>query len=205
MLLVVNNRSHFISDLEQRLKELKVKYKLIDQTALVNEKSLHLYHGVILSGGPMLLDAKVYLGNLRADLECLLDCRGPILGICLGHQIIGEAYGGKIKRLKHLINKMNTVNIIERSDLFKGTPSKISVREAHHDDLLRIPSNFILLASSRATKVEAMKHVHKHIYGVQFHPEVSGTVGRKILKNFVEICERERKVSQKKRKKKINK
>lgn len=199
MLLVINNRSHFIADLEKRLQELKVNYELIDKANMKHVKNFHKYFGVILSGGPMLLDEKIYLEDISVDLACLMDCHGPMLGICLGHQIIGETYGGKLKRLKNLVKKMNTVSVIEQKGILKGVGKKIRVQEAHHDAIVKLPPEFMLLASSRGTKIEAMMHEHRKVYSVQFHPEVSGLVGKKILKNFIEICKKELKKRKKKR------
>jgi GMP synthase (glutamine-hydrolysing) len=199
MLLVINNRSHFIADLEKRLQELKVKYELIDKANMKKVKNLHKYHGVILSGGPMLLDEKIYLEDISVDLACLMDCQGPMLGICLGHQIIGETFGGKLKRLKNLVNKMNAVTILDQKGILKGVGKKIKVQEAHHDAIVKLPPEFMLLASSRGTKIEAMMHEHRKIYSVQFHPEVSGGVGKKILKNFVDICKKDLKERKKKK------
>jgi GMP synthase (glutamine-hydrolysing) len=110
----------------------------------------------------------------------------PILGICLGHQIIGLLYGSKIKRDK-LIKKKEKIEIISKNKLFANVKDHPLFRE-EHSEYITLPKGFHLLAKSSSCNNETMKHKKKNIYGVQFHPEYSGTNGRKLLSNFLKLC-----------------
>jgi GMP synthase (glutamine-hydrolysing) len=110
------------------------------------------------------------------------------LGICLGHQIIGRAFGGEVARGESGEYAAVEIDILEPDDLFKGLGRKLTVWESHRDEVSRLPEDFILLAKSEVCAVEAMKHKSKSIYGVQFHPEVHHTPdGFDILRNFVNV------------------
>jgi GMP synthase (glutamine-hydrolysing) len=188
MILIINNRSHFIKDLELSAKKLGVKSRTIDKSDISTIRDFKKYKGVIMSGGPLLLEKKIYVEDITTDLAWLLQFKGPILGICLGHQIIADAFGGDVTRLKKMVNKEEDVTLLKRGRLFKGLSKNIKVREVHHDGVTRMPANFTLLASSKSVRCEAMEHKERPIFSTQFHPEVSGKTGLKILKNFLVIC-----------------
>ncbi|MBW3013463.1 gamma-glutamyl-gamma-aminobutyrate hydrolase family protein [Candidatus Woesearchaeota archaeon] len=189
MILVINNRSHFIYELQQRLTELGAKFIVMDKQDTLKPKQLKKFKGIILSGGPMALNKKQYLEDINLDLQILLDAKVPILGVCLGHQLIGDTFGAKTIPMKKFHNEKQKIEIVNKDDIFADfKEKKIAVQEAHHNCLNKLPPDFILLAKSTVTKIEAMKHLSRPIYGVQFHPEVSGDVGKKILKNFLKIC-----------------
>jgi len=171
-----------------RLKELKVKYKTMDASERISKKNLKKYKGMILSGGPLLLDKKMLLSDIGLDLQVLLAEKKPILGICLGHQIISEMHGARMKRMKKMIKGKEKIILIHQDPLFKGLPKTFKAMEAHHECIANLPEDFEHLAKSKSCKYEAIKHIGKPIYGLQFHPEVSGKVGKKILKNFLRIC-----------------
>jgi len=189
MILVINNRSHFIYELEQRLTELNVKFMVMDKRDTLKLRRLKKFKGIILSGGPLALNKKLYLEDINLAGEVLLDTNVPILGICLGHQIIGDMFGAKTSHMKKFQNEKQRIEIVYPDDLFASFKTKtITVQEAHHNCLNKLPPGFTLLARSKKTKIEAMKHKTRPIYGLQFHPEASGKTGIKILKNFLKIC-----------------
>ncbi|MBD3259825.1 hypothetical protein GF371_04325 [Candidatus Woesearchaeota archaeon] len=189
MILIINNRSHFIYELEKRMTELGAQFIVMDKRDMLNLKRLRKFNGIILSGGPLALHRKMYLEDINLDVQVLLDAEVPVLGICLGHQIIGDTFGAKTIRLAQFANKKQDITILEKDDLFAGFASKkIKVQEAHHDCLNKVPPGFVLLATSKKTKVEAMKHISRPLYSVQFHPEASGAAGKRILKNFLKVC-----------------
>jgi len=147
------------------------------------------YNGIIISGAPILLTEI----NRSAFLDLFKFIRRinyPILGICFGHQIIGLLYGAKVFRGPEC-RTHEIIEVIERDELFDGLDTFLSLKEDHCEGIT-LPNNFILLAKSRSYDVEAIKHREKDIYGVQFHPEASGELGKKIIKNFLKLCKSSR-------------
>ena len=110
----------------------------------------------------------------------------PILGICLGHQIIGLLHGAEIFREKY-IEKMEEIKVIEKNILFAGIAQSTYFQEAH-SEYITLPEGFVHLARSASCENEAMKHPSKNIFGTQFHPEISGENGAMIFRNFLGIC-----------------
>lgn len=131
----------------------------------------------------------------------------PIFGFCGGMQLIGQAYSAKVGPLRKLREGEKDPNpsyhpgqfkewgflpvqILRRDPLFEGLPEEIVVRQAHAYQMLQVPAEFELLASSPECKVEAFKHRQRLVYGTQFHPEVNDDQhphGRVILENFFRL------------------
>jgi len=114
----------------------------------------------------------------------------PILGICLGHQLIAETFGGAVGKGASGGYAHVTVEIIEPDDILAGIGPTITAWASHADEVSRLPNNFIKLARSAICEIEAMKHPSKPIYGVQWHPEVAHTeAGNTLVLNFLKICD----------------
>ncbi|MFA6214369.1 MAG: gamma-glutamyl-gamma-aminobutyrate hydrolase family protein, partial [Candidatus Micrarchaeia archaeon] len=141
--------------------------------------------GIIISGGPTLL-SKVDLKEFLAPFQFLKDASVPVLGVCLGHQIIGLLHGSKISHGDE-VKKMESVSFLKGDPLFSGVETGSLFQEAHFE-YITLPRGFELLAKSKSCANEAMKHRQKKLYGVQFHPEASGEKGKAILENFVKMC-----------------
>jgi GMP synthase (glutamine-hydrolysing) len=185
MILVIDCGSSKVPFIEECLDEF------IDvETVTLNELhtvELSKYKGVVISGAPILLteiDVEPYLEKLtwvqRYD--------NPILGICFGHQLLGMTYGAFVTRQKE-DRDWQWIEVLAEDDLFNRFPTEFEMME-DHCETVSIPIDFIHLAVSDSCINEAMKHKEKSIYGVQFHPEVSGNLGRLLFDNFVRICER---------------
>ena len=99
MILIINNHSGNINKIEKILKKYKQKYIIKEQSSLFKE--MKNVKGIILTGGNLILDEKMIITKIRADASAILNYDVPILGICLGHEIIGELYGGEIAELKN--------------------------------------------------------------------------------------------------------
>ncbi len=113
----------------------------------------------------------------------------PILGICLGHQLIAEAFGGFVRKGTFGGYASVTVEICDPDDILVDMGPRIKTWASHADEVARLPDSFVRLARSEICEVEAMRHVDKPIYGVQWHPEVAHTeAGDTLLKNFIELC-----------------
>ncbi len=189
MILVIDNQSAFIKKFKRNfLSEKDFDYIFFDhnQPIILSEKAE--ISGIILSGGkgnpyePLNLTAN-YVAMMRfPDV--------PILGFCLGHEIIAVAHGGRIKKLSEKKVGKEDVEIIDHSDfIFDGINKEvISLRKQHSFYVSQIPNEFKIIASSKTCETEIIRHKEKPIYCFQSHPEVSGEEGLKIVENFLKIC-----------------
>ena len=182
MILIVNNGSKYISDLEGVLKKFNVNYNFMSDGIDINK-----YNGAILSGGPYLLSTKEHFDSKKYNLSLLKNFNKPILGICLGHQLICLHYGGQIIKNKKVKGKRKII-VVNKDKLFSGLDQELIVAENHCENIIRLPKSLELLAFSTSFDIEAIKHRNKEIYGVQFHTEVSGSIGEHIIKNFLNLC-----------------
>jgi GMP synthase (glutamine-hydrolysing) len=183
MILIIDcgsSKTPFIEDM--------VDFSIDYQTVGMNELSpinLTDFDGIIISGAPILL-TEVQIEPYIKLFEWIKSYEKPILGICFGHQIIGLTFGAFVSRQKE-DRDWQTIEIIEENELFDKLPTEIKMMEDHCESV-SIPTNFKLLACSDSCINEAMTHLNKPIFGVQFHPEVSGNYGQTLINNFVDIC-----------------
>jgi GMP synthase (glutamine-hydrolysing) len=184
MILIVDNGSKFIGYLEEELKLRNIKFKIIHPADEVDFSKLREIKGVILSGGPKGPREM----NLVNDYAALINFKVPILGVCLGHEVIAAAFGSRIGKLSRRQAKVEDVIIIKMDPIFRSLKEKVFLREAHNNYVRELPKDFNLLAYSKVCKVEVMKHKRKKIYSFQGHPEVSGKDGSIILRNFMKMC-----------------
>ncbi len=181
-ILVVNNHGQYNHRIFRSLHYLKIPSEIIPNTTSIEEIKGKNPLGLILGGGPSIERS----GNSMSYVE-ELNC--PILGICLGHQIIAKAYGGEIGAAGIESYAKIKINILDENDILKGFGESADVWASHKDEVTKPPEHFKVLASSSICGVEAMKHETKPIYGIQFHPEVHHTEnGSKIFENFYEVC-----------------
>ncbi|PTD94834.1 GMP synthase [archaeon SCG-AAA382B04] len=182
MILVVNNHGQFTHLIHRALRDLGVENELIDnQTPLdeVQEKG----SGLILSGGPDITKT----GLCR---EYIKEVDIPILGICLGHQLIADTLGGKIGTGAAGGYAEIELEILENDVLFKGFGKDTNIWASHSDEVKKVPSNFKVLAKSEVCDVEAMWDKENDVFGIQGHPEVTHTPrGNDILMNFIDVCD----------------
>ena len=188
MILLINNHSNYLKSLENMLKRQKVNFILKNQESLIDDVEKRKIKGVILSGGGPELTRKIKLNKIRADIASILNFDVPVLGICEGHQIIGEIFEGEVSDLKKPIYKKIKVKLVKKSPIFKNLPEEIEVQQSHARYVRKAPEEFEIAASSSKTKIESLFHKEKPIFSTQFHPEKSGENGEKIIKNFLEIC-----------------
>ncbi|WP_457753015.1 GMP synthase subunit A [Thermococcus sp.] len=185
MIIIMDNHGQYVHRIWRTLRYLDVEAKIIPNTTPLEDIKAMKSKGIIFSGGPSL----ERIGNCEAILENYEDFNVPILGICLGHQLIAKYFGGKVGRGKKAEYSLVEVEILEENDIFKGLPRRLNVWESHMDEVKELPRDFELLARSEFCEVEAMKHKKLPIYGVQFHPEVAHTEkGSEIYRNFAELC-----------------
>ena len=183
-ILVINNHGQYNHRIYRSLHYLKIPSEIVPNSTPVEKIIEKNPLGLILGGGP-----SVDRAGHSIDYVNEMDC--PILGICLGHQIIAEAYGGEIGAAGIESYAKIKLEIIDENDILKGFGKTADVWASHKDEVIKPPENFKVLASSQICGVEAMKHESKPIYGIQFHPEVHHTEnGAKIFENFYEVCKK---------------
>jgi GMP synthase-like glutamine amidotransferase len=188
MLLIIDNQSAFIKKFKrQYLAEQDFDFVFFDhnQPIILSDKTK--IKGIILSGGkgnpfePL---------NLTSNFVALMNFNVPILGFCLGHEILAIANQGRIKRLAEHHRKKELVSIIKPDDpIFSGIQKeKLLLVKRHVFYISELPKTFECLATSDTCENEIIKHKNKPIYGFQSHPEVSGKDGMLMIKNFLKIC-----------------
>jgi len=185
MIVIMDNHGQYVHRIWRTLRYLGVDSKVIPNTTPLEEVKALRPKGIIFSGGPDIERT----GNCGAILERYDEFNVPILGICLGHQLIAKHFGGKVGRGERAEYSLVEIEIIEKDEIFKGLPERLRVWESHMDEVRELPAGFRLLARSETCPVEAMKHERLPIYGVQFHPEVAHTEkGSEIYRNFAGLC-----------------
>ena len=174
--------SHLIC---RRIREFSVYAELVPFDITVEELTKLNPKGIIFSGGP----ASVYNSGAPMPENKIFEMKLPILGICYGHQLIVNNYGGKVKRANKEYGS-SLLMIDNDSDLLSGLGKSIRAWMSHGDEAEQVPKNFEVIGHTESAKAAAIVNIEKSVYGIQFHPEVVHTEqGTEILKNFVlKIC-----------------
>jgi len=188
MLLIIDNQSSFIKKFKRDfLSEQDFDYIFFDHNQPLNLSAKTKVKGIILSGGKGTPYEPL---NLTTNFIALMNFDVPVLGFCLGHEIIAAVNMARIKRLPEPQRKKEIITILEPADpIFEGlNKSQISFVKRHTHHVADLPDNFIRLGESESCQNEIIRHKDKPIYGFQSHPEVSGKEGILIIKNFLKIC-----------------
>ncbi|MDI6842012.1 MAG: GMP synthase subunit A [Methanothermobacter wolfeii] len=182
MILIINNHGQYNHRIHRTLRYLGIPSELVPNTTPLDEIISRDPVGLILGGGPSLERS----GNC---VEYIQELEIPILGICLGHQLIAKAYGGEVATAEAESYARIEIEILDEDDIFRGLGPRMNVWASHRDEVRRLPREFDVLARSSICDVEAMKHHEKPVYGIQFHPEVHHTEnGHMVFENFHEVC-----------------
>ena len=177
---VVDNHGQF-THLERRaLRDIGVETAIVDNTTPPDDI---VADGLVLSGGPSIED----VGNCGAYLDLDL----PVLGICLGMQVIAEELGGTVGPGEYGGYADVTVEIDHPDDPLVGSLApETRVWASHADEVKALPAGFVRTAHSDVCGIEAMSDADRGLFGVQWHPEVAHTErGREVFENFRSICE----------------
>jgi anthranilate synthase/aminodeoxychorismate synthase-like glutamine amidotransferase len=190
MLLVVDNYDSFTYNLVQYLGELGEELVVRRNDAIsLGEVPAMAPTAIVLSPGPCTpAEAGVTVPLVRE-----YGSRIPMLGVCLGHQAIGEAYGGRVVRARRVMHGKTSQIHHTGTDLFEGLPNPLDVmryhsllveRESMPDEL-----EVLAVATDDESEVHAVRHRSHPVWGVQFHPESIMTAhGKQILRNFLDLA-----------------
>lgn len=185
-LLLLDNYDSFTYNVYQLLSELGAEVEVIrhDQTTVPEVEAKH-YEGIVISPGPGVpKDA-----GISEDLIRTLGGKVPILGICLGHQAIGEVFGGKIVRAAEIIHgKVSPIRHNGRG-LYAGLPQDVEVGRYHSliIDRATLPDCFEVTSELADGTIMGVRHKEMDIEGIQFHPEsILTPAGRTMMQNFLD-------------------
>lgn len=187
MILVIDNYDSFTYNLVQYLGELGANLAVyrndkiaIDQIKKMKPKK------IVISPGP----GKPKDAGVSEEVIALFGKTVPILGVCLGHQAIGEVFGGKIVEAKKLMHGKTSEIFHDSKALFEGIKNPFDATRYHSLLVERqsFPEELVITAETKDKEIMGLRHKTYPIYGVQFHPESILTVeGKKLLANFLKI------------------
>ncbi|MFD2034101.1 anthranilate synthase component II [Belliella marina] len=182
MLLLIDNFdsfSHILADyLRQTGKDLKIVRNDLDIASIKDD----VFEGVILSPGP---ETPAKAGNLTGILEYYHD-KIPVLGVCLGHQAIGEFFGANLVKSNIPVHgKVHKVKKVSGHPVLRNLPDEFEVTRYHSLVLENLPGCLQLLLETHQGEVMAIAHRELPIVGIQYHPEAHLTeFGLEIIKNW---------------------
>ncbi|BDI61200.1 anthranilate synthase component II [Qipengyuania nanhaisediminis] len=185
-ILVIDNYDSFTFNLVHYLMELGAEVRVERNDAVSASEALSSdAAGFLISPGPCTPDE----AGISLDLvAACADARKPLLGVCLGHQAIGQHFGGRVVRGGLMHGKTSAVSH-DGTGVFAGLPSPFAATRYHSLVVEDIPDCLEVNATSDDSHVQGFRHVDLPIHGVQFHPESIATEhGHDLLANFLKIC-----------------
>jgi anthranilate synthase component 2 len=190
MILVIDNYDSFTFNLVQYLGELGARpmVRRNDEITVDDIGSLEP-SAIVISPGPCApAQAGISVPTVRRWGSTI-----PILGVCLGHQAIGEAYGGTVSRAAKVVHGKTSQIVHGGRDLFTGLPDPMQVMRYHSliVEADSLPSDLMVLAHAAddLSEIHAVRHREHPVWGVQFHPESIMTPdGKQLLRNFIELA-----------------
>lgn len=148
------------------------------------------FDGVVLSGSPDMLSSPKDRLKYAAEIDAIPGTKAAVLGTCYGHQLMAVAFGSEVvKDTRHVLRFVRTDPLSE-DPLFEGLRRPMMLLESRHEVVKSLPEGFDLIAQSETTKIAAMKHRKRPLYGVQFHPErftAKNPDGNAVVANFIRI------------------
>ena len=186
-ILLIDNYDSFTYNLFHYLSSLKCNVHVYRNDKITAREIIKKrYNKIVISPGP---------GNPNQSGNCLrivksLHKKMPILGVCLGHQIIGQIFGSKIIQAKKLMHGKTSKIISKRTGILKGLPKNFEATRYHSLIIEKktLSKDLEITAETKDGIIMGVKHKKYSVHGVQFHPEsIKTKLGIKILKNFIKI------------------
>jgi anthranilate synthase component 2 len=186
-IILIDNYDSFTFNLYHYLSSLNldvdvIRNDKISSTDIIKKK----YNKIVISPGP---------GNPNQSGNCLKIVKSlykkiPILGVCLGHQIIGQVFGSKIIQAKNLMHGKTSKILSKKTGILKNLPKTFEATRYHSliIDKKSLSKDLEITAETKDGLIMGVRHKNYHVHGVQFHPEsIKTKIGIKILNNFVKI------------------
>ena len=186
-IILIDNYDSFTFNLFHYLSSLKTKVDVIRNDKITSNEILKKkYNKIVISPGP---------GNPNHSGNCLkivksLHKKIPILGVCLGHQIIGQVFGSKIVQARKLMHGKTSKIISKKTGILKNLPRTFEATRYHSliIDKKSLSKDLEITAETKEGLIMGIKHKKYNVHGVQFHPEsIKTKMGLKILKNFIKF------------------
>ncbi len=188
-IILIDNYDSFTFNLYHYLSSLKVNVDVIRNDKISSTEILKLgYNKIVISPGP---------GNPNQSGNCLKIVKSlykqlPILGVCLGHQIIGQVFGSKIVQAKRLMHGKTSKIMSKKTGILKNLPSNFEATRYHSLIIEKksLSKDLEITAETKDGLIMGIRHKKYDVHGVQFHPEsIKTKLGIKILKNFISILD----------------
>ena len=186
-IVLIDNYDSFTFNLYHYLSSLKVNVDVIRNDQINSKEILKKqYNKIVISPGP---------GNPNQAGNCLKIVKSlykiiPILGVCLGHQIIGQVFGSKIVQARKLMHGKTSKIISKKTGILKNLPKTFEATRYHSliIDKKTLSKDLEITAETKDRIIMGVKHKKFNVHGVQFHPEsIKTKIGIQILKNFLKI------------------
>ena len=186
-IILIDNYDSFTFNLYHYLSSLRVNVDVIRNDQISSNEVLKIrYSKIVISPGP---------GNPNQAGNCLKIVKSlykkiPILGVCLGHQIIGQVFGSKIIQAKKLMHGKTSKIMSKKTGVLKNLPKTFEATRYHSliIDKKSLSKDLEITAETKDGLIMGVRHKKYNVHGVQFHPEsIKTKIGIKILKNFVNI------------------
>ncbi|MDP4092695.1 MAG: aminodeoxychorismate/anthranilate synthase component II [Bacillota bacterium] len=188
MILIIDNYDSFTYNLYQFIGELNSDIQVLrnDKITVEEIEKLKPSHIVISPGPGFPADAGISIEVIKK-----FGYKIPVLGVCLGHQAIGEAYGGKVIHAKELMHgKSSEIKVKNSCRLFNDMPGKIKAGRYHSLIVEKetLPDELEVTAVTDDGEIMGLKHKEYPVFGIQFHPEsIMTPEGKRILNNFLQV------------------
>ena len=184
-IVLIDNYDSFTFNLFHYLSSFKINVDVVRNDKITSKQILNKkYNKIVISPGP---------GNPNQSGNCLnivesLHEKVPILGVCLGHQIIGQVFGSKVVQAKKLMHGKTSKIISKKTGILKNLPKNFEATRYHSliIDEKTLTKDLEITAQTTDGLIMGIQHKKYNVHGVQFHPEsIKSKLGLKILKNFI--------------------
>ena len=186
-IILIDNYDSFTFNLYHYLSSFKVNVDVIRNDQITSNEILKKkYNKIVISPGP---------GNPNQSGNCLKIVKSlykkiPILGVCLGHQIIGQVFGSKIIQARKLVHGKTSKILSKRTGILKNLPKSFEATRYHSLIIEKktLSKHLVITAENKDGLIMGVQHKEYDVHGVQFHPEsIKTKLGIKILKNFIRL------------------
>jgi len=189
MIVLIDNYDSFTYNLVQTMASQGADIRVFRNDEITVDEVVAMHpEGIVISPGPCTpKEAGISVALIKRMSGVV-----PLLGVCLGHQSLGVAYGATVSNAKRIMHGKTSIVEHDKSDLYRGIKSPFQAGRYHSLSIIEstLPAELVVDSRSEDGEVMGIHHVSHKTYGVQFHPEsVLTPSGKRLLRNFVQIVE----------------